>query len=140
MDIFSPLIELSFWFSLSPIGLSPVFERGLFFLFAIFIILGSLSRMFARQRKEDYLMVKAYRFAGQLFLTMGILGMFWFFFTYEEIYLFGARFWFLVWLIVSIAWAWWIVRYVKVTIPVLRQSGAAKKDSNKYIPKKKSRN
>ena len=85
-------------------------------------------------------MVRAYRYFGQLFLTMGIAGMAWFFLTFEEIYLFGARFWFLVWLIIGIVWAWWIVRYVKVTIPELRQSGAAKKDSNKYIPKKKSRN
>ena len=139
MDILSPLFDLSFWFTLSPVGLSPVFERGLFLFFALFIILGSLSRMFARQRKEDYLMVKAYRYAGQLFLTMGVLGMLWFFFTFEEIYFFGARFWFLLWVTGSIAWAWWIVRYVNVTIPELRQAGAAKKDSNKYIPRKKKR-
>ena len=84
-------------------------------------------------------MVKAYRHLGYLFLTMGILGMFWFFFTFEEIYLFGARFWFLVWLLICIVWAWWIIRYVKVTIPQLRKAGAAKKDSNKYIPVKKRR-
>ncbi len=135
----SPLVEFDFWFRLHPLGLSPLFERGLFFLFAISIILGSVSRIFARNRKEDYLMVKAYRYLGQMFLTMGIVGMLWFFFTFEEIYFFGARFWFLVWLAGVIAWVWWIVRYVKVTIPELRQAGAAKKDSNKYIPQKKRR-
>lgn len=135
----SPLVEFDFWFRLQPLGFSPLFERGFFFLFAIFIILGSVSRMFARNRKEDYLMVKAYRYLGYMFLTMGIVGMFWFFFSFEEIYFFGARFWFLAWLVSVITWVWWIVRYVKVTIPELRQAGAAKKDANKYIPKKKKR-
>jgi Ca2+/Na+ antiporter len=135
----SPVLEIDFWFRLNPLGLSPFFERSLFFLFALLIIMGSVSRIVARNRKEDYLMVKAYRHMGQMFLTMGVIGMFWFFFTFEQIYLFGARFWFLVWLVCVALWVAWIVRYVKVTIPQLRQAGTAKKDSNKYIPSKKRR-
>jgi len=135
----SPMTHLDFWTNLQPAALSTVFERGFFFLFALLIIFGSLSRILSRSRKDDYLLVKAYRYLGQLLLTMGVLGMLWFFFSFEEIYFFGARFWFLVWLLVSLAWLGWIIRYVKVTVPRMRQMGAAKKDSNKYLPKKKGR-
>ena len=125
---------------MQPLGFSPAFEQSFFFLFAAFIILGSVSRIMARHQKEDRFMVKAYRHLGRMFLTMGILGMIWFFFTFEQIYFFGARFWFLVWLIGLVVWIWWIVKYVRVTVPMLRQQGAQKAKENQYMPKKKRRN
>ena len=108
-------------------------------MFALFIILGSVSRIMAKNKKDDRFMVKAYKYVGQMFMTLGALGLLWFFFAYEQIYFFGARFWFLVWLLGLIAWIVWIVRYVKVKIPELKEMGAVKKEVNKYIPKKKSK-
>ncbi len=136
---FSQIFSLSFWFNLSSTGLSTTYERGFFFLFALLIVLGSVSRIMAKNKKDDRFMVKAYKYVGKMFMTMGVLGLLWFFFAYEQIYFFGARFWFLVWLIGLIAWVVWIVWYVKVKIPELKEQGVAKKETNKYIPKKRSK-
>ena len=138
MDL-SQIFSLGFWFELQTSGLSATYERGFFFLFALLVICGSVSRIMAKNKKDDRFMVKAYKYVAQMFMTMGILGLMWFFFAYEQIYFFGARFWFLVWLLGLIAWIVWIVRYVKVKIPELKELGSAKKETNKYIPKKKSK-
>ena len=136
---FSQLFSLSFWFDLHSTGLSSTYERGFFFFFALFIIMGSISRIFAKNKKDDRFLVKAYRYIGQMFMMMGVLGLFWFFFAYEQIYFFGARFWFIVWILGLIAWIAWIVYYVKVKIPELKDKGAAKQEVNKYIPKRRRR-
>jgi glucan phosphoethanolaminetransferase (alkaline phosphatase superfamily) len=133
------LFRPSFWFDLQPLGFSPLFEQGFFLLFALLIILGCASRIAARHRKDDRFMKKTYRYLGQLFLTMGIAGMVWFFLTFEQIYLFGARFWFLFWLIGFVAWGWWIYRYVNVTVPQLKQQGKEKNQDQQYLPRKKRR-
>ncbi len=138
MDL-SQLFTLSFWFDLQTTGLSSVYERGFFFLFALLVIFGSVSRIMAKNKKDDRFMVRAYKYVGQMFMTMGILGLFWFFFSYEQIYFFGARFWFLVWLLGLIAWIAWIVWYVKVKIPELKDKGVAKVETNKYIPRKRGK-
>lgn len=136
---FSQLFTWNFWFALESTGLSAVYERGFFFLFALFVIFGSVSRILAKNKKDDRFMVKAYKYVGQMFMTMGILGLLWFFGAYEQVYFFGARFWFLAWLIGLIVWIVWIVRYVKVKIPELKQDGVAKAETNKYLPKRKGR-
>jgi len=135
----SQIFSLSFWFDLGSTGLSATYERGFFFLFALLVILGSVSRIVAKNKKDDRFMVRAYKYVGQMFMTMGILGLFWFFFSYEQIYFFGARFWFLVWLLGLIAWIAWIIWYVKIKIPELKDKGVAKVETNKYIPRKRGR-
>lgn len=135
----SQLFSLSFWFALQPTGLSATFERAFFFLFAIVIILGSVSRILARNKRDDRFMVKVYKYVGQMCMTMGIVGLLWFFFAFEQIYFFGARFWFLAWVLGLVAWIVWIVWFTKVRIPELKNQGVAKVETNKYIPKKKKR-
>ncbi|HAL49946.1 MAG: hypothetical protein UU40_C0012G0015 [Candidatus Uhrbacteria bacterium GW2011_GWD2_41_121] len=133
----SQLFSLSFWFSLQTTGLSATFEHVFFFLFAIVIILGSISRIMARNKKDDRFMVKVYKYLGQMCMTMGVTGLVWFFLAYEQIYFFGARFWFLAWVLGLIVWSAWIVWYAKVRIPELKDQGVAKVETNKYIPKSK---
>jgi len=133
----SPLFQLDFWFRLDPVGLNTVFETAFFFLFAIFIILASVSLIIARQKKGDRFAVKAYKLLGQMFMTMGILGMLWFFFTFEEIYFLGARFWFLLWLVALIVWLIGIYRYIKIIVPEMKNHGKEKAEANKYLPRKK---
>ncbi|MFH1611519.1 MAG: hypothetical protein ABIA83_02875 [Patescibacteria group bacterium] len=84
-------------------------------------------------------MVKSYKYMAQMFMMMGILGLLWFFFAFEQIYFFGSRFWFLGWMLGVVVWAVWNIRYMKVKIPELKQQGSAKGETNKYIPRKKQR-
>lgn len=135
----SQLFSWGFWFDLHAVGLSVTYERLFFFLFALFIVFGSVSRIMAKNKKDDRFMVKAYKYVGGMFMTMGVVGLIWFFCAYQQVYFFGARFWFLVWLLGVAGWIAWIVWYVKVKIPELKEEGAVQKEVNKYIPKKRSK-
>ena len=72
-----------------------------------------------------------------MLFTMGTLGMVVYFFSFEQIYLFGARFWFLLWFIGLVIWIVMIVRHAKVTIPDMKSAAANRAEFNKYIPRKK---
>jgi ACR3 family arsenite efflux pump ArsB len=131
-----PLITFSFWFSLFPESLGPVFERIFFLLFGLMIVLGAVVRIVARHRKDDKYVIRTFKKIGQMLLVMGLLGLLWFFFTFEEIYLLGARFWLLIWVIAAGYWTFTIWRYVKKTIPAERAATQNKADFNKYLPRR----
>ncbi|RMD50460.1 hypothetical protein D6827_03980 [Candidatus Parcubacteria bacterium] len=135
----TPLLQMDFWFRLDPVALSPFFEKAFFLLFAILIIVSSAVRIAAKQKKDDRYTARMYKMTGQMLAVTGGLGMLWFFFTYEEIYFFGARFWFLVWLIMLLVWIFGLYRYAKITIPELKNQNLAKAQADKYLPRKKKK-
>jgi hypothetical protein len=137
--MFGPLFDLSFWFALQPSALSPSFEKFFFFFFTLMILVGAVARIVARYKKDDRFLKMTYRKVAMMFLTMGIVGMSWFFFTYEMAYLLGARFWFLVWAIGLVVWIVSIVRFSKIHVPAEKAALANKATGNKYLPRKKRR-
>lgn len=139
MDL-SPLFSLSFWFTLQQNALSPGFARGFFILFALVVIVGAVIRLISRQKKDDRYVKRLYRKAAALAITMGLLGLLWLFFAFEEVYLFGARFWFLIWLVGLGTWIGFTLQFAQKRIPELRQEDAHLAEVNKYLPKKKKRN
>ena len=136
----SPLFSLSFWFSLQQNALSPGFARAFFILFALIVIVGAVIRLMSRQKKEDRYTTRLYRKAAAVGITMGLLGLVWLFFAFEEVYLFGARFWFLIWLVGLATWIGFVVQFGKKRIPELRKEDAHLAEANKFLPKKKKRN
>ncbi|MCH8049351.1 hypothetical protein IH979_01420 [Patescibacteria group bacterium] len=136
---FRPLLDLNFWFNLQPQALSPTFERFFFLAFGSMIIIAAVSRIVARHRKEDRYLLKIYRKLTRMFLTMGIFGMLIFFFNFEELYFFGARFWFLVWGIGLIVWIVMIVRFAKVRVPAMKEEHLRGREEERYMPRKKGR-
>lgn len=134
-----PLIDPNFWFNLTPPSFSPFFEKALFLIFGFFVIFGAVARIVARHKKEDRHVLRVYKMIGQMFLSMGLIGLTFFFFSFEEIYLLSARFWFALWGISLIVWIVMIIRYAKVTIPMLRQEEIEKHKRNEYLPRKNRR-
>lgn len=131
-----PAFDPAFWFNLSPVALSPTFSTIFFLVFAGFIIGGALLRIKARHKKDDRYLVQIYRRIAAMLTTMGIVGLVLFFFTYEEIFLFGARFWYLLWAIGLGVWIWYIVKFIRKTVPELKADSAHKAEGNKYLPRK----
>lgn len=132
----TPILNPSFWLNLTPVGLSPVFERAFFLAFSGLILFGAVARIVAKNKKDDRYLVQTYQKLASMLVTMGFVGMGIFFFTYEEIYLFGARFWYILWLVGLVAWAVNIVRYAKVVVPKAKEEATNKATFNKYIPKR----
>lgn len=139
IEFFKPLIDPSFWFALQPNYLSPFFEKAFFLLFSVLLISGSVIRIRVRRKGFDRYNKIVFLQVGTMFITMGVAGMFWFFFSYEGLYLIGARFWFLVWGLGFIAWASVLVRFARVDIPSMKEQEKSRADANKYLPRKKKR-
>lgn len=137
MISFKPLIDPSFWFQLDPNYLSPVFEKGFFALFALMIVLGAIVRIMARKKGTDRFSKDVKMRWGVMLMTMGFLGLVWFFFTYEGVPFFGARFWFLIWLAGVAAWKIFLFRYMKHEVPSMKERAQSHADANKYLPRKK---
>jgi len=91
-----------------------------------------------RHERERYV-AAIFAKVGYLLVTMGILGLIWFFFTYEQIPLLGARFWFLVWLLGVVAWVLWILRFTYKQVPSLRQRDKDRIERRKYFPPRKKK-
>lgn len=131
-----PIFDLAFWFRLQPIALSPFFHQAFFLIFASLLVAGAVARVVARRKTQDRLLARLYRQIANFMLTMGLLGFMWFFFTFEEAYLIGARFWLLVWGFIAIYWLYGIVRYARVTIPEERERLEARSEGDKYLPRR----
>lgn len=136
MNFLSPLIDLNFWFDLTPIRMAAAFEAGFFGFFALVIIAGSVIRMMIRNGKYDRYQTIVLKKIATLCSLSGVVGLVWFFLTFEEIQFFGSRFWFLVWIIGVVAGVVSIVRYVKKEVPALQHREQSRADVNKYLPKR----
>jgi hypothetical protein len=70
-------------------------------------------------------------------MTMGCLGLLFLFFSFEQARLFGARFWFVLLIIVLLVWLGFIsYDYFRVA-PRERRIEAVRRQREKYLPKKK---
>ncbi len=136
MNFLSPLWDIQFWFDLTPIRMAAQFEAAFFALFALVLIVGSILRMMVRNGKYDKYKAIVMKRAASLCSLMGVLGLVWFFFTFEEIQFFGSRFWFLIWSIGFIVGAISIVRYIKKEVPSLQHREQSRAEVNKYLPKR----
>ncbi len=134
----SNLLDLGFWFDVTPLRLSPIFQIGFFVLFALFIMGGLVLRIVRKNRTDKFERQLLAR-AAALGLAMGLLGMFWLFFSFEEISYFGMRAWILVWGMVVVVWAWKMYRYATKEVPQRRLLEQSKSEANKYLPRSNRR-
>ncbi|MDD5438128.1 MAG: hypothetical protein PHC70_03220 [Patescibacteria group bacterium] len=131
------LLTLNFWFQMQP----PMFLAwvNIFFLvvFAAMVIVGIIAKVYAVKSNLEKLLRRAVHRAGNLLLTMGLIGLLICFFTYETVPILSMRIWLLVWLGSAIAWAWSIIRYVRVEIPAKHEMQVERERVNKWLPKAK---
>ncbi|MEK7665450.1 MAG: hypothetical protein AAB337_01050 [Patescibacteria group bacterium] len=132
-----PLISSSFWFDRDPSPLLAGSSRLLFALFAILFTFGVIVRVVATRRTEDRFTLGLFRRIGQLCVTMGIAGLVFFFFTYQQIPFLGMRLWFLLLGAGFLVWLGFIVRWVKKIVPAERANMAERAIREKYLPKPK---
>lgn len=134
-----PIFQGSFWFDLFPAALSPVFEQGFFFFFAVFVFAGAALRIVSRKSEYDRDQKRVMRMIAVMLTTMGFAGLVWLFLTFQEVYFFGARFWFLVWIAGTAFWIYKLVKFVRVELPAQKEARNLKKEVNIYLPKKRRR-
>lgn len=135
MDL-RPLVQPSFWFDLTPVSLAPFFERALFVVFALFIIGGAALRIMGKNTTMDKYNRMLVKKAASQAMAFGIVGFVIYFFTFEEIQFFGARFWFLLWFIALVVAVVRLIRFYKKEVPLLRHRDQSRVEANKYLPRR----
>ncbi len=124
------LLTLRYWFNSSPEALSNL-GQTIFLLFLAILFVLSLFFIFSKKKPGSYKIfyIKFYNFCFVNF----ILGVLFWFFNYQGVYFFSARFWLLFWLIFMIVWLLNIFKYFKKVI-ANREDRKKKQEFNKYLP------
>lgn len=126
-----------YWFSLDAANVSTLFGKCLLGFFLLLFLVGIVCRIVVIHKSKDrYLKLIGKRLVT-FCVTMGIMGVFLFFFSYEGIQFFGARFWYLLWFIGFVLWAVAIVKFVIKDVPALREKNVLQHAKSKYIPGRK---
>ncbi|MFA6322165.1 MAG: hypothetical protein WCX71_01660 [Candidatus Buchananbacteria bacterium] len=133
MSYLTYFFSLKHLFSLRPPAMS---QRALIILaviFSLFIILGVGAKI-ALPKIKDGLKIKAFRRLYHCGLTIGILGLIFWFFAWQGVALLSARFWLLILAIIAVVWLGLIGRYFYIEVPKLRKDIDNKRKFDKYIP------
>jgi membrane associated rhomboid family serine protease len=131
-----PLLSWSYWFSLQARELMPNVKLAMLVLFVALIVFGVVASRFVK-KSGSMLMIEGAKRLSLFGIWMGIMGLILVFFTHELVYFFGARFWYLVWLVVAVWWLIAIIRHLTVVVPGQSASFAEKARIEKWIPKGK---
>ncbi len=135
---FSSFLNLSRLFTLDPAPVGGLLGQIILGFFLVMFVIGIVVHIRASNRDvvERYVRQMASRTAA-LFITMGILGVLIYFFSFEQVRFFGARFWYLLWLIGLVFWAWQIIRFVKRDVPALKARDDHRAMAARYMPPRK---
>lgn len=126
-----------YWFSLNAANVSTLVGKVLLGFFLLLFLVGVVSRIVLIHKSKDrYLKMIGKRLATCC-VTMGLLGVMLFFFSYEGIQFFGARFWYAFWMIGFVAWAIVIARFIMKDVPFMREKNLKQHAKSKYIPGRK---
>lgn len=105
----------------------------LFGVFLFLVLVGIVCRIVLLKKTNDRYLKMIGKRLVTFCLSMGLVGMILYFFSYEEIKLFGARFWYLVWGIGFIAWGTVLIRFVVKDVPEIREKNLREHAKSKYL-------
>lgn len=134
---FTTVLQPKYWFDLTPSPMSGISEKVLLAFFGIIFIAGLVLRAMERRKKIERFLARAVHRAARVGLTMGALGILFLFFSFEQARLFGARFWYLFWLIGFLVWLGFILHEYFRVAPREKKIEELRRQREKYLPRKK---
>jgi uncharacterized membrane protein len=114
-----PLLTPSFWFDLGPQPPSDAVSNGIFIAFGLLLVVGVAARLL-RRRAENKLTRVLIRRASGIAIWAAVTGLVWFFCHYERVRFLGSRFWFLLWIGLTVFALVRFVRFVRRDVPAMR--------------------
>lgn len=130
----SAFFQPSYWFTMNPPEVGGLLGTIAFVVFVLSFVLGIVGHLVAERKGSDRFVRTAGHRISTLLVTMGLLGVLLFFFSFEGIRMFGARFWYLLWVIMVLVWTFLIVRYLKRDVPLQRAREASRRAQRQYLP------
>lgn len=128
------LFQPTYWLTLQPPEVSGLIGNIAFGVFVAFFLFGIIGRIVVDRRGDDRYKKEIGNRISNLLITMGILGVILYFFSFEEVQLFGARFWYPLWIIVTLVWVFFLVRFVHRDVPAKRAREESLRAQGKYLP------
>ncbi|MFZ4632208.1 MAG: hypothetical protein ACOYL8_03335 [Patescibacteria group bacterium] len=124
------LLSWSFWFTLRPESLTTLNQK-LFIALIAFLVISSIVIFLIKRKGGIYrgFFNKLYGFC----LSNSLIGLILFFFSYELVPFFSARFWLGLWALIMLTWFIFIIKKLKV-IPLNKKELDREKELKKYIP------
>lgn len=137
--MFQNFFDPSAWFTLAPAQVGGVSGNIVFAAFFLLFVLGIVCRIVASHKVNDRYCRDMGLRIGSLLITMGLLGILFYFFSYERIRLFGSRFWYLLWLIGVLVWTVSLARYAHTVVPSMKHREAERAQRRKYFPPRRKK-
>ena len=137
MGNFSTLLDLNFWFDISPDPLLPQSFRVLQIIFVAFIAAGLAARVFGKLRKSDYLISQGTKKVSGPFLVMGVLGLLLLLMDFERVAFLASRFWYAVWFLGLLVWMVFAGISIGKKFPAHKRELEKRQKLEKWLPKKK---
>lgn len=136
------LLSLKWWSDLVPLW-SATTLRAFFIVFLSLMVIGAVIRMVSRKRIKDRLQLETVRRIATLFVVMGLLGVWYWFVSVQQVPFLSARFWLILWVLGVIWWIWSILRFTRKKVPAMREEAEARSaGGDKYLqpnPKQKTK-
>ncbi len=133
------LLTLNLWFGLYP----PPMQKGILYflviIFALLFLVGVIGKVYSLKAKIEKFYRRAISKIGDAFITMGAIGLLLCVFSYEQIPILSMRFFYLVWLIIMLIWAYFLYKYMFIEIPKLLELKKLREQEDKWLPKPKSK-
>lgn len=130
------ILASSYWFyqPFIAIGFAKLFWTGAFLML---VLLGLIAKIVRVAKKDINGRTKEIlRRSGNLLLTMGLLGLLWFFFRQQQVAFLAWRFWLVLWVALFASWLYKVLFYTFKKLPV--KGDQSKIDEmKKYFPKSK---
>lgn len=132
-------MTLSYWFTLAPAPVGGVFGNTLFIIFVLLFACGIAARIIASNKTDDRYMREIGERIATMLVTIGIIGALIYFFSYEQIRLFGARFMYLFLAVVFIVWIILLANFAFKIVPAQRAHEALRQEERKYFPSRRKK-
>ncbi len=132
---FSRLLDWRFWFTLRPSSLG---EKTVLIVAVCLLVLlaGAIFfRVLAKAKKQNPPFVKICKKLYKMLSTMVLVGFVLLFLSYEQIYLLGSHFWFLLWFLGFLTWLGFIIYHFFAKMPKEKEELEQKKRFEKYLPR-----
>ena len=132
-----PVFTWSYWFNLQPSELMPAVKISLLAAFAALFALGIVASIAARKADGRMALAEGGARFSRLALWMGALGLLLVLFTHELAYFFGARFWYLIWLLAFLTLFGRLVKFLLVDVPEKQATFAEQARIRRWLPQHK---
>ncbi|MDD5290260.1 MAG: hypothetical protein PHT40_03640 [Patescibacteria group bacterium] len=128
------LFTLKYWFTLNPEPFLPVVLNILYVVFGLMIIAGLAAKIMSKKHADYPPTRKIFEKFYYLLASLGVAGLLLVFFRSVRAYLLGAPFLMLFWLIILLVWLYFVLRYVFIKVPKLKEEIEMKRELEKYLP------